>query len=85
MFRRRLIWQLYPSFLAVTLVALVVATAYSSYALHSFYLTQVEDELRLTAEVTTPQIAETLKAGTPGAVDVLCKKLGKAGGGARCV
>jgi len=81
MFRKRLIWQLYPSFLAITLVALVVATAYASYAFRRFYLAQIEEELRLAADVAASQIAETLDDGTPGDVDALCKKLGLAGNG----
>ncbi len=81
MFRRRLIWQLYPSFLAVILVALVVATAYFSYTLHRFYLGQVEGELRLAADVAVPQIAGMLSVGTASDIDALCKKQGKAGSG----
>ena len=81
MFRKRLIWQLYPSFLAITLVALVVATAYSSYIYRRFYLDQIEQELRLTADVAASQIAQTLDSGTPADVDALCKKLGQAGAG----
>ncbi len=81
MLRKRLIWQLYPSFLAITLVALVVATAYCSYTLHGFYLDQVERKLQLAADVAAPQIQATLDTGTPADVDALCQKLGRAGDG----
>ncbi len=81
MSRKRLIWQLYPSFLAVILVVLVVATAYFSYALYHFHLSQIEGELRLAAEVAAPQVAEALNAGTRGDIDVLCQRLGQAGDG----
>ncbi len=81
MFRKRLIWQLYPSFLAITLVALVVATAYSSYAFRKVYLTQIEGELHLAADVAASQIGRLLETGTPREVDALCKELGKSGAG----
>lgn len=81
MFRKKLIWQLYPSFLAITLVTLVVATAYSSYIFRSFYLDEIEQELRLTADVAASQIAQVLDGGTPAEVDTLCKELGRAGAG----
>ena len=81
MLKKRLIWQLYPSFLATTLLALVVATAYCSFTLRRFYLDQVEQELHLVADVAAPQVARTLEGGTPADVDTLCKRLGGAGDG----
>jgi len=81
MLRKRLIWQLYPSFLAITLLALVVATAYCSYTLHDFYMDQVERELHLAADVAASEIASTLESGLPTDVDALCKKLGTSGEG----
>jgi two-component system phosphate regulon sensor histidine kinase PhoR len=81
MFRRKLIWQLYPSFLIVTLLALLAATAYSSYTLRNFYLDQLKEELRLVADVATLQVEGTLHDGTPADIDVLCKELARAGNG----
>ncbi|NLZ05674.1 MAG: HAMP domain-containing protein [Phycisphaerae bacterium] len=81
MFRRRLIWQLYPSFLATTLLALLVATAYSSYTLRRFYLDQLRKELRLVADVAASHVEEMLRGPAPGDIDVLCKKLRQAGDG----
>lgn len=76
MLRKKLIWQLYPSFLAITLLALLVATAYGSYTLRRFYLDQVERKLHLAADVSASEVTETLATGTPGDVDALCEKLG---------
>ncbi len=81
MFRRKLIWQLYPSFLATTLLALLAATAYSSYTLRTFYLDQLKEELRLVGDVVASQVASVLDTGTAADVDALCKKLGRAGSG----
>lgn len=81
MLKKRLIWQLYPSFLVITLLALLVATAYCSYTLQGFYLDQVERELHLVADVAASQVAQILESGTPADVDALCKELGGAGDG----
>ncbi len=81
MFRRKLIWQLYPSFLATTLLALIAATTYSSYTLRTFYLDQLKEELRLVGDVAASQVALTLRTGTSADVDALCKTLGQAGSG----
>lgn len=81
MFRKRLIWQLYPSFLATTLLALLVATAYFSHTLRRFYLDQLRKELRLAADVAASHVAETLHGRTSGEIDNLCKQLRGAGSG----
>ncbi|HPC93965.1 MAG TPA: ATP-binding protein [Sedimentisphaerales bacterium] len=81
MFRKRLIWQLYPSFLATTLLALLVATAYFSHTLRRFYLDQLRKELRLVADVAASHVAETLRGRTAGEIDSLCKQLRGAGSG----
>ncbi len=80
MFRTRLIWQLFPSFLVVTLVAVAAATAYFSHAFRTFYRDQARDELRTVAAVTAPQIARAFDED-PGQLDELSKRLGRAASG----
>lgn len=80
MFRTRLIWQLFPSYLVVTLVAVMAATAYFSHAFRASYRDQARDELRTVAEATSPQIARTLDEN-PGQIDALSKRLGQAASG----
>jgi two-component system phosphate regulon sensor histidine kinase PhoR len=81
MFRKRLVWQLFPSFLAVTLIALIAATAYFSYMFHEFHLEQTRTELRTLAEVAAPQLAETLARSDTEQLDALCKQFGRASEG----
>jgi two-component system phosphate regulon sensor histidine kinase PhoR len=76
MFRTRLIWQLYPSFLAVTLVAVLAVTAYFSHAFRTFYREQSRNELRALAAVAAPQVARML-ATEPSEIEDLCKRLGQ--------
>ena len=78
MVRRKLIWQLFPSFLAVTLIALVAATAYFSYTFRHFHLDQTREELRTLAGVAVPQIAEILATRDREGLDALCKRFGQA-------
>ena len=78
MFRKRLIWQLYPSFLVVALLALAAATAYFSHTFRESYYGQMRDELRTLADVVAPQVTQTLATAGPGEVDELCKSLGRA-------
>jgi two-component system phosphate regulon sensor histidine kinase PhoR len=81
MARKRLIWHLFPSYLLITLVALVAVTWYSSYSLGHFYLNQTRDELSRLADVAAGQILDALKTSEPGQLDSVCKKLGRAGDG----
>lgn len=77
MFRSRLIWQVYPLFLAVTLVAVVAVTVYFSQAFHAFYRSEARAELRALAVVAAPQIVRMLD-GDPAQIDALCKRFGQA-------
>jgi len=81
MARKRLIWQLFPSFLLIALVALIAVTWYCSYSFRHFYRDQTRDELSRLADTAAEQIYQTLKTSEPGQVDTLCKRLGQAGDG----
>ena len=82
MVRRKLIWQLFPSFLVVTLIALVAATGYFSYTFRQFHLDQTRAELRVLADVAVPQIAQALERSPAfDDVDALCKRFSRAGDG----
>ena len=61
--RRRLRAQLYPSFLVVTVAALVAATWFATTAFRSFYRRQVVDALSVRARFAASQLAGPLKEG----------------------
>ena len=81
MIRRRLIWQLYPPFLVVTVVALVAAAAYFSDTFRDFHLDHTQHELHVMANVAVPQVAQTLAESGPRGVDAVVKRLGQAADG----
>jgi len=80
MIRKRLIWQLVPAFLLITLMALIPLTLSASSIFRSFYLERTRDELRLLASATAIQVAQVLE-GPVADIDGICKRLGQADDG----
>ena len=54
--RKRLIWLLYPSYLMITLIALVAVTFYATRAMRDFYLDQIAGDLASRARLLERQI-----------------------------
>jgi len=97
MIGKKLIWQLYPSFLLVTFITLIAVTWHCTSSFRRFYYAQTRDELERLAYITAEQIApmihtdfgetSTSSVGPLSRVvesaqlDNLCKKLGRAGDG----
>lgn len=81
MIRKKLIWQLYPSFLLVTLITLIAVTWHCTSSFRRFYYDQTRDELERLAYVAAEQIAPMIQTAAPAQLDSLCKKLGQAGDG----
>jgi two-component system phosphate regulon sensor histidine kinase PhoR len=81
MFRKRLIWYLYPTYLLVTLISLVAVTWYSSYSFRRFYLDQTRMDLNTLAHFAAEQISPNLQAEETEGLDEICKKLGDSGDG----
>jgi len=78
---RRIIWQLYPSFLLITLIALIAVTWYCTCSFRHFYHNQTRDELNRLAHVVAEQISLKSQTADQAQLDSLCKKLGRAGDG----
>jgi len=81
MFRKKLIWYLYPTYLLVTLISLVAVTWYSSYSFRRFYLDQTRTELNTLAHFAAEKMSPILQTGNSGEINEICKKLGDAGDG----
>ena len=76
MSQKKLIWQLYPSYLVVTLVAVVAVAIYCSGYFRQVYHTQVRDALDQLARVAAEQVRAVLQTEGPSSLDGLCKRLG---------
>lgn len=75
--RRRLVAQLFPSYLIIVLLALLAVTWYVSQAWRHAFLEQTAADLRIRADLVIPQFQARLSPIKAEAVDRLCKELGK--------
>jgi two-component system phosphate regulon sensor histidine kinase PhoR len=75
--RRRLVAQLFPSYLVIVLLALLAVTWYVGRAWRQSFLTQTATDLKVRADLVKPQFQELLNPLQAGAVDRLCKELGQ--------
>ncbi len=75
--RRRLVAQLFPSYLVIVLLALLAVTWYVSQAWRHAFLEQTAADLKVRADLVTPQFQGLLDHLDAGAVDHLCKELGR--------
>jgi len=79
MVRRRLIWQLFPAYVIVALIAVAAAGGYASRSLRLFYLNEKARDLEAVAFMVKTQIEGDLNKGDYNSLDQLCKKIGRAG------
>ncbi len=77
MSKKRIIWQIYPPFLAVTLLALIAMAVYASQVYQSLFLTQVRHDLETSATLLKDSFLPYLESNNFGAIDALCKKAGQ--------
>jgi two-component system phosphate regulon sensor histidine kinase PhoR len=78
MARKHLLWQLYPSYLIITLIALVAAGWYSSRSFREFYIEQIAEDLESRAYLMKQHIINALESNDIDKVDEFCKELGSA-------
>jgi two-component system phosphate regulon sensor histidine kinase PhoR len=76
MFRKSLIWQLYPAYFLITVAALFVITLYLSQLLPKFYYEQIANDLQARARLIEQHIFPDLKANDQQALEDMAKKLG---------
>jgi two-component system phosphate regulon sensor histidine kinase PhoR len=76
MFKRSLLWQLYPVYLLIILIALFTITWYLSHLLPDFYHNQVAEDLEARANLIKEQILQKLEAGDFKGMDAMAKELG---------
>ena len=72
---RKLIWQLYPSYLLIICLSIVAVMLYISFSFKSFYLNKYEEELKIKALLIKPQIMAHLDDYE--AMGDMCRRLRK--------
>ena len=75
---KRLFWQLYPSYLLITLISLAAIGWYASRSMQQFYYTQVAEDLKTSVHIIEEQVLASYKTGDSTNLDKLCKTLGAA-------
>ena len=76
MARKKLIWQLYPTYLVVTLAVLVAVTWYCAHFFRNFYINQTRKNLTTLAYAVAEQMSTSLRAEDHREIDKICKQLG---------
>ncbi len=77
MSKKRLIWQLYPSYLLIILASIFFMAVYAFDSFETFYTDQHERDLEVRAELLQSQYAFFLEERNYMELDRLCKKQGK--------
>lgn len=75
--QRRLFWQLFPSYLLITLIALLAVAWYTSSAIKDFYIEQTIWDLEARARLFEEQISGKFDPLDIRAIDQLAKKAGR--------
>ncbi|MBS3763858.1 MAG: PAS domain-containing protein, partial [Planctomycetes bacterium] len=76
MSRRSLLWYLFPSYMAIILVALLAATLYGTAVFRRFHLNQTEHGLAARSMLIEQRVAELVRNKDWEAVNELCRRLG---------
>jgi two-component system phosphate regulon sensor histidine kinase PhoR len=75
--RKRLLWQLYAFYLAITVISLIAVTWYASHSFRQFYLVSTANDLEVKAHFLERQFLQYLLLANAKEVDLLCKELGQ--------
>jgi len=75
--RKRLLWQIFPSYLLITLISLLAASWYASEAMRQYFLDQIATDLKARAALLDRQIAGLLSPLQKNAIDSICKEAGR--------
>jgi two-component system phosphate regulon sensor histidine kinase PhoR len=75
--KKRLIWQLFPSYLLITVLSVLAVSWYASSSLRHFFIDQTAADLRIRAVLVEKQITAYLTPLDAAAVDAVCKEIGK--------
>ncbi len=76
--KKRLLWQLYPSYIVIVLLSILSVTWYASIALREFYLDQVAADLEARSILIEPSVSKLINDHELKKIDSLAKELGAA-------
>ena len=76
MAKKRIFWQLFPSYLLITFTALLVVGGYASNSLREFYYDRTAEDLKARARLIERQIARKIPPFNPSSLNSLSRDLG---------
>jgi two-component system phosphate regulon sensor histidine kinase PhoR len=74
--KKKLLWQLFYSYLFITLVCLIAATWYASSSSRSFFLKNIESDLKERSILLSKQLRDHLDPVDKREIDRICRELG---------
>ena len=77
MARRRIIWQLYPSYLLIIALSVVILAWYAFDTQRRVFRDKTASDLQARAVLIEDQVSRLLAAADTTSVDPLCKRLGR--------
>ncbi|MDL1968054.1 MAG: cell wall metabolism sensor histidine kinase WalK [Deltaproteobacteria bacterium] len=75
--KKRLLWQLYPSYLLITLISLLAVSLFASSAFRQFFLVRTAADLMSRAHLLEEQIENHIAPLDEMSVDSICKAIGR--------
>ncbi|MBT7618811.1 MAG: PAS domain-containing protein [Calditrichaeota bacterium] len=73
--RKRLLWQLFPSYLVITLGALLVVGWIATSTVNRFYISKTKEDLEIRAHLIVEQLCAEFTVANTTQLDSICKKL----------
>ncbi len=78
--KKHFIWQLYPTYLVLILISLLVLAWFTSAALSRLFLERVTLELENSSRIISYQVSAKLDTAHAKFLDILCKQIGQSTG-----
>ena len=75
--KKRILWQLFPTYLLITLAALMAVGWYSLSSLREFHFDRISVDLEVRARLVERLVSENLSTQNIASLDALSKEVGK--------
>ena len=75
--KRKLLWLLYPTYLAIVIIALVAVAWYATSSLKDLYLKKTAEDLRARSALVATLVGEQLTTENWVQLDALAKEMGQ--------
>jgi two-component system phosphate regulon sensor histidine kinase PhoR len=75
--KRRLLWQLYPSYLLIMVISLIAVTWYATSTMRAFFFEQTEVDLEARARLFEAQIRKYWDPPDEATIHAICRSIGK--------